>query len=233
MANSAGSASIDIKPSLARFVKDLKSDLERIDADYQVDVSADLTRFREQIARLDGEDVAVGVTLGPTEKVSTQLGQLARDRTVNIKVDDKGGLAQAEKLTRKLADATLAVESAEVALARAQERRKKVHEDSKSSEVDRAAADLAVKKAEHQITRGKEAKAKIAVDLEGVQQAQAQLAEVARDREVEIDVDVDKKGSLKRAKSDADDAERSLSGMGAVKFAGISAAITAARSRPA
>ena len=227
MANSAGSASIDIKPSLARFVKDLKSDLERIDADYQVDVSADLTRFREQIARLDGEDVAVGVTLGPTEKVSTQLGQLARDRTVNIKVDDKGGLAQAEKLTRKLADATLAVESAEVALARAQERRKKVHEDSKSSEVDRAAADLAVKKAEHQITRGKEAKAKIAVDLEGVQQAQAQLAEVARDREVEVDVDVDKKGSLKRAKSDADDAERSLSGMGAVKFAGITAAITA------
>lgn len=227
MANSAGSASIDIKPSLAGFVKDLKSDLERIDADYQVDVSADLTRFREQIARLDGEDVAVGVTLGPTEKVSTQLGQLARDRTVNIKVDDKGGLAQAEKLTRKLADATLAVESAEVALARAQERRKKVHEDSKSSEVDRAAADLAVKKAEHQITRGKEAKAKIAVDLEGVQQAQAQLAEVARDREVEVDVDVDKKGSLKRAKSDADDAERSLSGMGAVKFAGITAAITA------
>ena len=73
MANSAGSASIDIKPSLAGFVKDLKSDLERIDADFQVDVSADLTRFREQIARLDGADVTVNVDLAGVEAVAARL----------------------------------------------------------------------------------------------------------------------------------------------------------------
>ena len=44
---------VDIKPSLAGFVEDLRSDLDKIDAGYQVDVSADLTRFREQIARVE------------------------------------------------------------------------------------------------------------------------------------------------------------------------------------
>lgn len=98
MANSAGSASIDIKPSLAGFVKDLKSDLERIDADFQVDVSADLTRFREQIARLDGADVTVNVDLAGVEAVAARLAELARDRTttINVDLDDKGGLERAK-----------------------------------------------------------------------------------------------------------------------------------------
>ena len=97
MANSAGSASIDIAVP-GGFVKDLKSDLERIDADFQVDVSADLTRFREQIARLDGADVTVNVDLAGVEAVAARLAELARDRTttINVDLDDKGGLERAK-----------------------------------------------------------------------------------------------------------------------------------------
>ncbi len=89
---------VDIKPSLARFVEDLRSDLAKIDAEYQVDVSADLTRFREQIARLDGANVTVNVDLAGVEAVAARLAELARDRntTINVNLDDKGGLERAK-----------------------------------------------------------------------------------------------------------------------------------------
>lgn len=87
----AGQAAIDIKPSLRDFVKDLRTDLQRIQVEYSIDVDADLTRFRQQIAALRDTTLNVDVDTGAAE---ARLAALARDRTVNIDVDDNGGLAR-------------------------------------------------------------------------------------------------------------------------------------------
>ncbi len=95
----AGTASIDVRPNLSGFVKDLKADLERIDADYSVDVSADLSRFREQIAGLNGGNVSVNVDLDGADSVAARISELARNRnsTIDVDVDDKGGLERTKR----------------------------------------------------------------------------------------------------------------------------------------
>ncbi|MFT4202197.1 hypothetical protein [Gordonia sp. (in: high G+C Gram-positive bacteria)] len=89
----AGSASIDISPDLRKFVKELRTDLERIQVDYSVDVDADLTRFRQQIQSLRDQTVNIDADVN-TDAAEARLDRLARDRTVNIDVDDHGGLAR-------------------------------------------------------------------------------------------------------------------------------------------
>lgn len=81
----AGSAEISISPSLRNFANELRSRLQGINADYEVDVGADLTRFRAQLeAELANQrevDIVVNLNTGDT---AARLDYLTRNRDINL-----------------------------------------------------------------------------------------------------------------------------------------------------
>lgn len=85
---SAGSAEIDITPNLDNFARELRTDLDRIDANYQVRVSADTSEFRREIDTLSAEHRALNMGVNvDTAAAEARIAELTRDRTINVDVD--------------------------------------------------------------------------------------------------------------------------------------------------
>lgn len=92
----AGSASIDITPSLRNFANQLRTQLRGVSAEFDVDVGADLTRFRAQLdaelSRRREVDVVVNLDTGNAE---ARLDYLSRNRDINLDLQlDPAQLAQ-------------------------------------------------------------------------------------------------------------------------------------------
>lgn len=87
----AGSASITIRGDTSDLAENLRADLERIQVEYDVDVGADIDRFRARMDELRSEtrDIEIGVDVDDAA-ARARLDELARDRRVRIDVDGSG-----------------------------------------------------------------------------------------------------------------------------------------------
>lgn len=84
---SAGSASVDISPNFDGFVRELRAQLERVDANLSVDVDADTTRAASRIDELSRDrSLSVYADLDDAE-AQARVDELARDRRMNIRAD--------------------------------------------------------------------------------------------------------------------------------------------------
>ncbi|WP_280317302.1 transglycosylase SLT domain-containing protein [Nocardia wallacei] len=99
---SAGSAYVDIGPNFDDFVKKLRAQLERVDADLDVDVGADTTRAAADLRRFReeaGQALELGVdidTAAATTELEAWRKTAGRDVEVGVKANiDRASLSQA------------------------------------------------------------------------------------------------------------------------------------------
>ena len=87
----AGSASITIHGDTSGLAEEIRSDLERIEIEYDIDVGADISRFRARMDELRAEtrDIEIGVDIDDAA-ARARLDELSRDRRVRIDVDGGG-----------------------------------------------------------------------------------------------------------------------------------------------
>ncbi|MGX9297481.1 phage tail tip lysozyme [Tsukamurella paurometabola] len=89
---SAGSAKIDVSPSLEGFAERCRAELERMRIEYTIDVDADVSLARAQLEALARERTArIRVELDGAEEAEARLALLARNRTAHINVNVNGG----------------------------------------------------------------------------------------------------------------------------------------------
>lgn len=89
---SAGSAKIDVSPSLEGFAAKCRAELERMRIEYTIDVDADVSLARAQLEALARERTArIRVELDGAEEAEARLALLARNRTAHINVNVNGG----------------------------------------------------------------------------------------------------------------------------------------------
>lgn len=89
---SAGTATIDVKPSLQGFAEECRAELQRFRIEFNVDVDADVSLARAQLEALARERTArIRVELDGAEEAEARLALLARNRTAHINVNVNGG----------------------------------------------------------------------------------------------------------------------------------------------
>ncbi|WP_030515505.1 transglycosylase SLT domain-containing protein [Nocardia sp. NRRL WC-3656] len=105
---SAGTASVDITVNFDGFVKKLRAELERVDASIGVDVFADTTRAREDIAELRqlAEDDSINIEVDvDTTRAAADLEDFRQfhgeDITIGIDVDTAAATTESEAFRRK------------------------------------------------------------------------------------------------------------------------------------
>ena len=82
---SAGSASVEISPSLRNFANELRTRLRGIEAKFDVDVGADLTRFRNELDTVLAQQHTVNIDVNLNSgDVAARLDYLSRDRDINL-----------------------------------------------------------------------------------------------------------------------------------------------------
>src|SRR5690606_6391529 len=97
---SAGSASVDIKPDFRNFVRQLRRDLERVDATFDVQVGADTRVAANEIAllrRVASEPITIGVdadTRVAANEIEGFRRLAGRDLTIDVNVNTSGAAAQ-------------------------------------------------------------------------------------------------------------------------------------------
>ncbi|MEV0031438.1 transglycosylase SLT domain-containing protein [Nocardia sp. NPDC050793] len=111
MANySAGTASVEITPDFSNFVRDLRTDLERVEAEYGVEINADTSGLAEdlrtKLALIDAE-LGVGVGVDQTSLDNLEAVIRAKLAEMDLRVDVKVGAD-----TRTAADDLAALKAA-------------------------------------------------------------------------------------------------------------------------
>lgn len=87
----AGEAKVAIRPDASNFARDLAADLERIQVEYDVNVTADLTEFRARMDALRQESHRITVDVDvDTLTAEARLAALTRNRRVTVDVDSRG-----------------------------------------------------------------------------------------------------------------------------------------------
>lgn len=87
----AGEAKVAIRPDASDFARDLAADLERIQIEYDVNITADLTEFRARMDALRQESHRITVDVDvDTLTAEARLAALTRNRRVTVDVDSRG-----------------------------------------------------------------------------------------------------------------------------------------------
>ncbi|WP_232839564.1 MULTISPECIES: lytic transglycosylase domain-containing protein [Nocardia] len=116
----AGTASVEIGPDFSNFVRDLRADLDRVDAELGVDIVPDTTGFIERLrTELERNGVKVEIEVGVDENSLRELETLikakldAMDLTATVKVDADTAAAANELAALKAAyrDMTMNVDA--------------------------------------------------------------------------------------------------------------------------
>ncbi|MCX2755514.1 hypothetical protein [Gordonia sp. 4N] len=199
---SAGSAKIDIEPNMSGLATKIRSTLERMVVEYDIDVGADLTRLRAQLAAL-------------------------RDESVDIRIDlDGASQAEIESTARSLRD--LAQEMSRIKAIGDVNATNRVTFSSNLSTAELETTSRALRDLAAAVTRLQavgNVRTVVDVDVRGIQNIlllQSLLAGL--DRRINIDVNTN---SLGRVSGQANSAHGSLRSMSMVKFGALAAGITA------
>lgn len=199
---SAGSAKVDIEPNMAGFAREVRSTLERMAVEYDIDVGADLTRLRAQLRAL-------------------------RDESVDIRIDlDGASQAEIESTARSLRD--LSQEMSRIKAIGDVNATNRVTFSSNLSTAELETTSRALRDLAAAVTRLQavgNVRTVVDVDVRGIQNIlllQSLLAGL--DRRINIDVNTT---SLGRVSGQANSAHNSLRSMSMVKFGALAAGITA------
>lgn len=199
---SAGSAKVDIEPNMSGFVEEVRSTLDRMVVEYDIDVGADLTRLRAQMAALRDESVDVRIDLNGASQA--QIESTARS------LRDLAGEMARIKAIGDVTATTRAVFSSNLSTAELETTARALRELAAAVTQLKAAGDI---------------RTVIDVDVRGIQNVlllQSLLAGL--DRRININVNT---SGLDRVGGRAQSAHNSLRAMSAVKFAALAAGITA------
>lgn len=249
----AGSASVEISPDFSNFVRELRNDLDRVRAEFTVEVDADTSRASRRIEELArGREARIGVDVD-TGSAREQLDELTQARISEVEVRIEGRrdaqAALAELSEARLAEVQVRIEGREAAQAGIEElsqaRIAEIEARVEGREEAQAAllelTQTRVAEVEARIEGQEEARAamleltrartaEIVARTEGVEERRVQLDALARERIAKIRADVDTGGAearLRQVDSSATNATRSLNLMSAVRFGGLAAGLTA------